>query len=89
LRELRELFKGSLGSPGDLAFKVHNSDWRHSFARVKVLWDICSTILTPVGIHLPQIFLYVTIILRRLQSFDSERLSASWRIPSGAEKSGS
>jgi hypothetical protein len=33
---------------GDLAFKVHTPHYVSSSALVKVLWDICSTISTPV-----------------------------------------
>ncbi len=33
---------------GDLTFKVHFPHYIYSSALVKVLWDICSTISTPV-----------------------------------------
>ena len=44
---------------GDLTFNVHTPHYIYSSALVKVLWDICSTISTPIT-HLSDIFLYVT-----------------------------
>ena len=70
---------------GDLTFKVHTPHYIYSSALVKVLWDICSTISTPVltcpvSSSMPQLSSGVTKL--SIQN----RLSASWRIPSRIEK---
>lgn len=73
---------------GDLTFKVHTPHYIYSFALVKILWDIGSTISTPVLVcpvsaFMPQLFSCAS--KRSIQN----RLSASWPIPSRIEKSGS
>ena len=73
---------------GDLTFKVHYPHYVYSSALVKVLWDICSTISTPV-LTCP-----ISSSMSQLSSDASNRsiqnrLLLSWRIPSRIEKSGS
>jgi ketopantoate reductase len=65
---------------GDLSFKVHYPHYIYSYALVKVLWDICSTISTqvlscPLSSSMSQLSFRASI--RSIQN----RLSASGRIP--------